>query len=434
MAKPRQRLLVVQVAGLGYDLQQSRDPIGPAGLVWRPLTTVFPALTCTVQASFRTATLPTRHGMIANGLFHRELRRPLFWEQAATLVGAPRIWDTFREQGGKVAMLFWQQSLGESVDTLLSPAPVHKHHGGIIQDCYSKPTELYPYLCDRLSRPFRLERYWGPMASPASSQWIAEATAALLASPWAPDLCLTYLPALDYDLQRFGPNHAKSRRALACLHDQLTMLTAAAQAQGYELVVFGDYAIGAVPHGPVCPNRVLREHDLFATRTIRGMVYPDLYDARAFAMVDHEIAHVYVRDPADRTAVAECLGAAEGIATVLDANAQAKAGIDHANSGDLVLVAEQGYWLAYSWLNPGECPPDYARHVDIHNKPGYDPCELFHGWPPFTVSTDGTRIGGSHGRTGPGREACWASTCLDGDIANLTTLASSVRTRLGEDA
>ena len=161
---PRRKLLVVQVAGLGSDLV-ARHPPRDHALSFRSAKPVFPAVTCTAQASFRTASPPRDHGMIANGLFFGDLKKVLFWEQSASLVAGPRMWNAFRGAGRRVGMLFWQQSLGESVDILLSPRPIHKHHGGMIQDCYSQPADLYDRLCRKFGKPFDLMKYWGPLAS-----------------------------------------------------------------------------------------------------------------------------------------------------------------------------------------------------------------------------------------------------------------------------
>ncbi len=422
------KLLVVQVAGLGFSFLAENGATSMAGMEFRPVESIFPAVTCSVQASFRTASPPGRHGMPCNGFYDRHLRRPMFWEQSSALVSGPRIWDAARAAGRKVAMLFWQQSLGESVDVLLSPAPIHRHHGGMILDCYSQPAGLYPDLCRKLGRPFALKHYWGPLANETSSQWIAEATACILADPGlAPDLCLAYLPVLDYDLQRGGPGSARSRRALAVLKGQLELLSAAAAGNGYGLVVFGDYALADCTKGAVLPNVALAEAGLLKLRAVKGMQYPDFHTSRAFAMTDHEIAHVVVSHSADLDETARVLGALEGVGTVMGAEACRQAGIAHVNSGDLVVVADDGWWLAYPWWRMAGQAPDYARHVDIHHKPGYDPCELFWGWPPGSVSLNTARIKGSHGRTGPGRAVAWASTCLDSTPGSLIDLALDVK-------
>ncbi|MFB3893123.1 MAG: alkaline phosphatase family protein [Phycisphaerae bacterium] len=431
------KLLVIDVAAMGYEFLRSRGALeigGPFLEEFRPAQSVFPAVTCAVQASFRTASPPSAHGMIANGVYDRRLHRAMFWEQSSDLVAGARIWDAFRGRGGKVGILFWQQSLGESADVILSPAPIHKHHGGMIQDCYSRPAGLYARLCEKIGRPFDLRHYWGPMASPKVGDWIAAAaTQVMTDKDLAPDLLMVYLPTLDYDLQRFAPDHPRNRAAMDALKTQLGQLLSASQCGGYEVLVFGDYAIRPCAPGDaaVFPNRALRDAGLMAVRVVKGMLYPDLHSSRAFAMVDHEIAHVYVKNSADIPAAQEVLAKLDGVAEVLDRDDQAKVGIDHANSGELVVIAKEGRWMAYPWWTDKRHTPDYARHIDIHNKPGYDPCELFWGWPPMSVSQDAAKVRGTHGRIGPGREVAWAATFDLGKQADsILDLAAAVRDRI----
>lgn len=421
------KLLIVQCAALS-------EPPQVSGLTFRRTDGVFPAVTCTAQASFRTASPPADHGMIANGLFFRPLRRAMFWEQSAGLVAGRRIWDRMRAVGGRVGMMFWQQSLGEAVDLVLSPAPIHKHHGGMIEACYARPRGLYDRLRRRVGRAFRLRHYWGPLASPKAGDWIADATAAVLAdAELAPELLLTYLPTLDYDLQRHGPGSPRAAPARQALGRQLVRLLDAARAGGYEVLVFGDYAIGRAERAGF-PNRVLAAAGLLETREVAGMRYPDLWASRAFAMVDHEVAHVYVRDAADVPAARDVLAGLDTVADVLDRDGQRDLRIDHPNSGELVLVAAEGAWLAYPWWTDPARAPDYAAHVDIHNKPGFDPCELRMAlWPPLSVSQDPRAVAGTHGRTGPGRRVAWACTCaLPQDAGDLAELGESVRRVLDE--
>ena len=405
----RNKLLVIDCAALGLDLVRRHPPQHGSGLVFKGVQTVFPAVTCVAQAGFRTATPPAAHGVTSNGHYSRDLKRVLFWEQSSALVGGDRIWRKLREQGRKVALLFWQQSLGEEVDYVLSPRPIHKHHGGMIQDCYSQPADLYDRLKEKTGRGFNLMHYWGPLASRKSSDWIVAATKAVMQSPeYAPDLVLTYLPHLDYDLQRHGPDGAAADKALDALYAMLLDLRAAADKAGYDWLVFGDYAIGGVTHPPVYPNRALREAGLFRTRNVKGMEYPDLFTSAAFALVDHEVAHVYCNGEASMRAAYDVLSALPGVETVLTRDRQNGLGVGHVRGGDLLAVAKKGAWFAYPWWTDRREAPDFATHVDIHNKPGYDPCELFFGWPPGSVSMSPERIRGSHGRSG--EAVAWTSS------------------------
>jgi predicted AlkP superfamily pyrophosphatase or phosphodiesterase len=396
------KLLVVQVAALGWDLV--KDTPG-----FQRAEAFFPAVTCCAQAGFRTASLPRQHGMVANGVRLPDLRKILLWEQSSALVEGERIWSRYRAAGRKVGMMFWQQSLGDGdLDLILSPAPIHKHSGGMIQDCYAKPAGLSQRLNAQVGRPFNLMHYWGPLASRKSSAWITDATCALLRdAEFAPDLLFSYLPHLDYDLQRHGPGTPRARVSLDFTLQCIDRIKTGAQTNGYHWLFYGDYAIQPVS-GAVFPNRRLLEAGLLETREIKRMLYADLFASPAFAMVDHQIAHVFTRDARATAAARDALTGLSGIESVLDREQQAILGLDHRRSGDLLLIAQAGKWFAYPWWTDKKQAPDFATHVDIHNKPGYDPCELFFGWPPPSVSMNTARIRGSHGR--PGDSVAWTSS------------------------
>ncbi len=429
-----EKLLVIQVAALGHGLlvdQSGGESI--CDLDFKPVASVFPAVTCAVQASFKTGTAPSAHGMVGNGFYSREFSRPFFWEQSAALVSGRRIWESFRGGGGTVGVLFWQQSLGTHADVLLSPAPIHKHHGGMIQDCFSRPEGLYGQLKREMGRGFNLMHYWGPWTSLRSTTWIAGATERVMGRQ-APDLLLTYLPHLDYELQKSGPESPAAAVAFGEVRGAIEGLVATARSAGYKVLIFGDYAIAPVSR-PVHPNRALCQSGLMSTRRIGNMLYPDLHTSRAFCVVDHQVGHVILKDPGDAGAVRSVLEAIPGVASILDGGAKAEAGIDHSRAGDLVLVAEGDSWFAYPWWSERSQAPDYATHVDIHNKPGYDPCELFRSWWPFATSTDATRILGSHGLVGAGLEATWASDLkLDLEPGTLVDLARGLGEHLDRKA
>lgn len=421
MTAPK-KLLVVDIAAFGWNLvKHLPEEFHPAQATW-------PALTCTAQATFRTGAAPQQHGIVANGLFFKDLTKVLFWEQSAVLCEGPRIWEKFRARGGKVGMMFWQQSMGEEADLIVTPAPIHKHSGGMIQACYTQPVELESRLNEAIGRPFNLMNYWGPLANYKSSDWIVDAVISVMGMPdVAPDLLLSYIPHLDYDLQRHGPDSDPAIKALDILLGYLTRLKAACADFGYDWIFVGDYAIEPVKRGAIFPNRALREAGLFRIRDIRHMAYTDFFTSPAFAVVDHQIAHVHCRDAQAIADARACLQALPGVAEVLDRTAQEARGIAHRRSGDLVLVAEDGAWFAYPWFEKKEAP-DYATHVDIHNKPGYDPCELYFGWPPGSVSFDTRKIHGAHGNVGTGFEIAWSSSLpLDPPPASFLDLAHATQ-------
>ena len=386
------KLLVLNVAALGYDLLQAHSVTQLAGLPIRPLTTVFPAVTCTAQATLRTAAAPEVHGMTANGLYCPETRQTHFWNQSAALVKGERIWQGFREQGGRVGMYFFQQSLGESVDELLSPAPIHTHGGGMIMATYAQPAALFGG-----KNPVPLWRYWGPLASIKAGRGIVRALCERLNRGDAPELLFVYLPTLDYDLQRYGAQgtpktaqvpHRKVTRAVHEAVQQIETLAETARQQGYELLICGDYAISDVTGSACFPNRLLREAGLFQTRTVRGMLYPDFHRSTAFVLCDHQVAVLYANDSTARNTAKR----------LIESLPEVDASATRCSEYTVTFTAKPGYWFAYPWWEKTCEAPDYATHVDIHNKPGFDPCELFFGKTPFSCSTDMTKVRGTHGR------------------------------------
>ncbi len=423
------KILIIQIAGLGYDFAQANGFDQIHGCDAQKLKPQFPALTCAAQATLRTALPPSGHGIIANGFMEQKLRKVMFWEQSSALVDGARIWNRFRERGGTVGMTFFQQSLGEDVDQVLSPSPIHKHGGGMIMDCSSRPESLYAALTQYAGGRFKLHRYWGPLASTASSRWITEAMAGLLGSADAPDVLFTYLPCLDYDLQRYGTEHKKSRKALKELQLQLSLLFKTAIDNGYAVVAFGDYAITNVSEGVIYPNRVLKKEGLLKTRKIKKMHYPDLHNSRVFAVVDHQVALLTCFDISAMEKTAELMRSLQGVDEVMNAERQSEMQVKHPRGCDLLLTAKPGYWFAYPWWNYTEEAPDYAGHVDIHNKPGYDPCELFFSPAKLQISQNTGKIKGTHGLTGPGLESALFTT-LNINPETLLELAQQVKARL----
>lgn len=413
--------LVVMAAGLGWDWLKQRRTVRLDDLAFRSAKGVFPAVTCVAQAVLRTACEVKDNGMYANGVFMRDLRRPAFWEQSSALVSGPRIWDSERASGGTVGMYFFQQSLGESVDSVFSPAPIHKHGGGMVMAAYTLPE-----MSGDLAK-FPLLRYWGPFASPKVGRRCIESFKGMIAAHDV-DTAFLYLPTLDYDLQRHGPESRQARSSLKELWKQLRKLKKFAKAAGAGFTVIGDYGISAVTEEPVFPNVALREAGLFKVRMVGKGAYPDFHQSRAFAMCDHQIAHVYVREESDIGKVAELFSSSGRydrveVRTLQDWAAK--------GAGEILLVAREGSWCAYPWWTDPREAPDWASHVDIHNKPGFDPCELFlEKWYLPRTSQDHSRIKGTHGRE---CEIAWASTEPHVGGESLRELAASLFAR-GEGA
>lgn len=408
MPKGSGRVLLIDVAGLSYRFLQNPAAapairsIARGGGALAALRPSFPGVTCAVQATMTTGVGPDRHGIIANGYYDRDRLRPGFWEQSDRLLQAERIWTAARRRKGgfRCAVLFWQNSIGADVDFLLTPAPIHKHHGGMIQSCYAKPSDLYDEVVHEIGR-FNLMGYWGPFTSIRSTRWITRATLHVL-ERFAPELVLTYLPHMDYNQQRWGPEDPRLARDLAETDACVEELLAVARSRAYDVVLVSDYGMSAVRRA-IYLNRALREAKLLAVRTVRGMEYLDYAQSRAWAMADHQVAHVYC-DPAAVREAREVVGGVEGVEDVLDREAQRALHADHPRSGELVAVAARDAWFAYPWWTEPSRAPDYAAHVDIHNKPGYDPLELVLDWRPLlrlkppSVAVDPALIRGSHGR------------------------------------
>lgn len=403
------KLVVVIAAALGYDLfeKNARSEFWKS-LDTRRVTSLFPALTCPVQATLRTALPVSGHGMVASGFFDRRLRKPFFWEQSSRLYSGPRIWEDFRRGGGKVAQICLQQCPGPESDIFLSPAPVHKHHGGMIQEFLSKPDDYYHHICDITYSKFNLMHYWGPFTSVKASEWITGAAVETIRelSGEKDSLVLTYIPHLDYDLQKFGPSDPTAANAFRQTELLIEKIFTAAKLNGYEAVVCGDYAISDVSHH-IMPNRILRDAGLLKLRTVNGMLYPVLHTSDAFALADHQIAHIYIENPDDIPRIKSLFTGVKGIGRVIESSADPL--LSHPNSGELILEAAEGSWFSYKWWEKSSEAPDYATHVDIHNKPGFDPCELFMSlWPPMSITQDDSKIKGSHGRGGG--KVLWGAT------------------------
>jgi predicted AlkP superfamily pyrophosphatase or phosphodiesterase len=340
------------------------------------LDPVLPAVTCSVQSTFLTGLSPAEHGIVGNGWFFRDLGEVLLWRQHNRLVQGEKVWESARRLNGgfRVANVCWWYAMGASTDFTVTPRPIYHADGRKSPDCYTDPPELHDRLVGQLG-DFPLFSYWGPGAGIESSRWIANAARTLLDSGPL-DLLLAYLPHLDYDLQRHGPDSPEAVAAARELDEVIGPLVHYARARGDQVVVLSEYGITPAAR-PVDINRALRRAGLLRVYEQAGMEYLDPWTSRAFAVADHQIAHVYVRDPRDVGVARDALAGLDGVGTLLEGDATAAAGLDHPRSGELVALAERDAWFTYYyWLDDARAP-DFARTVEIHRKPGYDPAELF---------------------------------------------------------
>jgi predicted AlkP superfamily pyrophosphatase or phosphodiesterase len=341
-----------------------------------PMRPVLPAVTCSAQASLLTGLLPRDHGIVANGWYFRELSEVWLWRQSNRLVGGEKAWEAARRArpGLKTAKMFWWYNMYSSAELSLTPRPIYPADGRKLPSVYSHPPELGARLQERLGT-FPLFNFWGPTADLKSSQWIAQASRVVFDEE-RPDLTLVYLPHLDYCLQKYGPHDPQVRAEIRAIDRVAGELCEHARARGAEVVVVSEYGIEPA-EGVVRINQALREAGLLAVQETLGWELLDAGASRAFAVADHQLAHVYVQQASDVTRVAEVVQKLPGVERVLDDAGKREVGLDHPRSGELVAVAAPGYWFCYYyWLDDARAP-DFARTVDIHRKPGYDPVELF---------------------------------------------------------
>lgn len=373
------RRAVLNVVGLtARDLAGGKMPrlaVRAAAGSLASVKPAFPAVTCTAQAAYLTGGTVAEHGVVANGWLDRSLSEVQFWKQSNRLVGGEKLWETLRARrpGLRIANLFWWFNLGSSVDLAVTPRPIYKADGSKVLDIATWPHDLrFALKKDLWDFPFGA--FWGPYAGLDSSQWIADA-ARWVEAHEKPDLNLVYLPHLDYDLQRYGPSSPEADAARAEIDKLVGRLADDLEHSGVEVTILSEYGITAVDRA-VCLNRLFRAKGWLAIKDELGGEILDTFHSRVFAVCDHQVAHIYVRDPALLDPVRTLLEATPGVGRVLDAAAQKAEGLWHARSGDLLTVADARSWFAYTYWEDDARAPDFARTVDIHRKPGYDPCEL----------------------------------------------------------
>jgi len=366
------------------------------------LTPSFPCVTWPVQANMLTGRLPAEHGVVANGFYWRDERRVEMWTAWNDKIATPQIWDLLHELSPRRTSAVWfpMLSKGCGADYVCMPAPVHHPDGAEELWCYTQPRELYGELRDQFGH-FPLQHFWGPLANIKSTDWIAR-SAVHVADRFRPDFFFLYLPHLDYAAQRTGPDSPPAQAAVAELDAVIgTLADGLAAAYGDAEPVWlaaSEYVITPVSH-VTYPNRVLREAGLLQVREQADGEHLDLEASRAWALVDHQFSHVFVRDadPGTRQRVVELFRSTEGIAEVLAGDERARYHVDHPRSGEVILISAPHSWQAYYWWLDDRRAPGFARTVDIHRKPGYDPVELYVDMPSRTIPLDATRVRGSHG-------------------------------------
>ena len=351
----------------------------------------FPAVTCSAQSTYLTGTTPHAHGIVGNGWYHRELAEVQFWKQSNHLVHGRKIWEELRERDPKFtcAKLFWWYNMYSTADFSITPRPMYPADGRKVFDIYTHPGNIRRDIQRDLG-PFPFRCFWGPAAgvdtpqgsADAVSRWIAE-SAKWIENQQQPTLSLIYLPHLDYNLQRHGPNQGAGGTLNPTIHRDLREIDSIVgglidffQKQMVQVVLLSEYGITNV-NWPIHLNRLFRSAGWLAIKDELGLEILDCGASKVFAVADHQIAHVYLNDFSIESKVRTLLEKTEGVGAVLGAKEKAELGIDHPRAGDLIAVAEEKAWFTYYYWMDDAVAPDFARTVEIHRKPGYDPVELF---------------------------------------------------------
>lgn len=334
----------------------------------------FPAVTCTAQSSYLTGKPVGEHGIVGNGWYDRESAEVKFWKQSNHLVKGTKIWDQPEFAERTSAKMFWWYNMYASVDFSATPRPLYPADGRKFFDIHTQPMGMRENIKRDLG-DFPFPAFWGPRAGIDSSKWIAE-SARWIERKEQPDLNLVYLPHLDYGLQKFGPSAPEMEAEYAAI-DQVTCdLIEFLEAQGVEVTVLSEYGISEVSR-PIHLNRIFREKGWIQVKDELGLETLDCGGSQAFAVADHQVAHVYVNDESISEEVREVVMAVAGVEEIREAGELWGEGVGKERGGDFVAVSEEDAWFTYYFWMDDDKAPDYARCIDIHRKPGYDPVELF---------------------------------------------------------
>ncbi len=412
------KTVVIDVVGLsssviGEHTPFLKDYIARKNIVH--INPLLPALTTSAQSTYLTGKWPSETGIVGNGWYDHADCEIKFWKQSNKLVEGEKIWEKAKKEDPSFtcAKMFWWYNMYSSADYAVTPRPNYLADGRKMPDCYSHPASLRDTLQEKLGQ-FPLFQFWGPGANIKSTQWIADASM-LTDDLYDPTLTLVYLPHLDYCLQKFGPDLSKIGKELKEVDDVVKQLVAFYEKKGAEILILSEYGISPVSN-PIHLNRLFRENGLLEIRIERGLELLDAGASKAFVVADHQIAHIYINDPEVTGQVRALLEKVPGIELILNKEEQKAHHIAHERSGDFVLMADKDSWFTYYFWLDDAVAPDYARCVDIHKKPGYDPVEMFMSsklragykllkkkagfrYVMDVIPLDAALIRGSHGRT-----------------------------------
>jgi predicted AlkP superfamily pyrophosphatase or phosphodiesterase len=372
------KLLIINAVGLAEELISEKTPNLKHyyDLHHQYLTPPVPAVTCTSQASLLTGKTPQEHGIVANGWYFRDLAQVWLWRQTNQLINGDKIWDKLKKKypDFKCAKMFWWYNMYSTADYSATPRPVYRSDGSKYPGSYTFPAELNSELEKELGA-FPLFDFWGPMTSIKSTKWISDSAIHVMNNK-NPEMCLVYLPHLDYNLQRVGPKHPSIATDVQELDAVIGDLKKCAEKNNYEVMILSEYGIQEVDQ-PIHINRALRKDGFLQIKRECGEDHWDPGASQAFAVADHQLAHVYVSNPEDIPKVVKTLEKLDGIEEILVGDEREKVQLNHPRSGEIVCLSKRNAWFTYYFWLDDNLAPDYARAVDIHQKPGYDPVELF---------------------------------------------------------
>lgn len=373
------KTVVIDIVGLSSNLIGEYTPFLKNYIAKRHLNTIkplLPALTTTSQSTYVTGKWPAENGIVANGWYDREDSEIKFWKQSNKLVFGEKIWDKAKklDPNFTCSKMFWWYNMYSSADYSVTPRPQYHADGVKAPDCYTHPASLRDELQQELGQ-FPLFSFWGPNANIKSTKWIADASISV-DKKHDPTLTLIYLPHLDYCLQKFGPDFSKISKELAEIDQVVEDLVSYYESKNASIILLSEYGINPV-NNPIHINRILRDEGLIAVRTERWYELLDPGASKAFAVSDHQIAHIYLNDESVKDQIIKVLQNNKGIELILDKEAQKAYHLDHERSGDIVIVAKPDSWFTYYYWYDDAKAPDFARLVEIFKKPGYDPVEMF---------------------------------------------------------
>jgi len=373
------KTVVIDVVGLSSSLIGVHTPFLQEYVKKQHLSTIrpmVPAVTTAVQSTYVTGQWPAEHGIVGNGWYDRQDSEIKFWKQSNKLVEAPKIWDKAKrlDPSFTCSKMFWWYNMYSTADYSVTPRPQYLSDGRKAPDCYAHPASLRDHLQKELGT-FPLFQFWGPGANIRSTQWIADASI-VTDNMYDPTLTLIYLPHLDYCLQKFGQDFSRISKELGEVDAVCKQLVEFYEKKGSEVIILSEYGITNV-NNPIHLNRRFREEGLIAVREERGLELLDPGASKAFVVADHQIAHVYVNDPSVYKKVRSIVENTPGVELVLDREGKRQHKMHHSRSGELLLVADAKSWFTYYYWMDDAKAPDFARLVDIHRKPGYDPVEMF---------------------------------------------------------